>query len=188
VVNGRATVLEDHIDEAGVEHLVAIRDRGRRLAALVDGVRTLTSSLSGETSLGAVDLGSVVITEVEGARRVYDELTVTVDVPGVDVRGDDALGAVFEHLLRNAVEHNDVGDPTVDVTGEVVGTRAAVRVADDGPGIPLDERAALFERGKHGESGLGLYVVHALARRYGGSVEVTESDAGGPADSLPLAR
>jgi len=58
-------------------------------------------------------------------------------------------------------------------------------VEDDGPGIPADQRAAIFERGARLDTdkpgtGLGLAIVRDVAQIYGGTVALEESeDLGG---------
>lgn len=57
-------------------------------------------------------------------------------------------------------------------------------MADDGPGIPADERDTVFEvgyttAGGQGGTGLGLTFVRELAEVYEWTYTVTESDAGG---------
>jgi signal transduction histidine kinase len=67
----------------------------------------------------------------------------------------------------------------------------AVRVADDGPGIPPDVAAHLFEpffttKGARG-TGLGLALTREYVERYGGSIEVSEAPGGGAVFTLRLA-
>jgi signal transduction histidine kinase len=54
-------------------------------------------------------------------------------------------------------------------------------VADDGPGIPPEEREAVLEWGysTRSSSGAGLAIVDLVAARHGWSVEVGESEDGG---------
>ncbi len=55
-------------------------------------------------------------------------------------------------------------------------------VADDGQGIPADEREQVFEKGYTTSTegtGLGLRIVNEIATAHGGEVTVTESEDGG---------
>lgn len=66
-----------------------------------------------------------------------------------------------------------------------------IAVEDDGPGLPADQRAAVFDRGRRLDtsvagSGLGLAIVAELAELYGGSVSLGESDLGGVRAVLTL--
>ena len=61
-----------------------------------------------------------------------------------------------------------------------------LEVDDEGPGIPRDERAAIWEAFQRGSdaatrpgSGLGLALVREAARAHGGDVELETSPAGG---------
>jgi len=79
--------------------------------------------------------------------------------------------------MRNAVEHG--GE---DVTVTVGDLDDGFYVADDGSGIPEDERDAVFEAGystTHGGTGLGLNIVHEIAHAHDWRITVTESEAGG---------
>ena len=79
----------------------------------------------------------------------------------------------------------------VDVRGE--GEQLAVTVDDDGPGIPVEQRERMFERGvqldeRRAGSGLGLDIVRTLAEPYGGGVQVLEAPLGGARLRLRLPR
>ncbi|MFC6765732.1 PAS domain S-box protein [Natrinema soli] len=82
---------------------------------------------------------------------------------------------------EDAVEH---GGPTITVTVGTLGEAAGggFFVADDGPGIPADERDRVFESGysnADGGTGLGLSIVDRIAEAHGWTVTVTDGDDGG---------
>ena len=68
------------------------------------------------------------------------------------------------------------------VTDAEPGGQNGFSVADDGPGIPADEREQVFEHGYSTDSdgtGFGLSIVQSIAEAHGWSVTATESESGG---------
>jgi signal transduction histidine kinase len=66
--------------------------------------------------------------------------------------------------------------------------RSELVVPDDGPGIPVEQREAVFQRftrldnarsREAGGAGLGLAIVHDIVVRHGGSISIGASEAGG---------
>jgi signal transduction histidine kinase len=108
-----------------------------------------------------------------------------VEEPLPTVRADRSrLTQLFENLFRNARDH---GGEDVEVTvGRLsdpdTGTQTGFYVADDGPGIPSEESARVFETGystQSGGVGLGLSIVEEVATAHGWNVRVTEGPDGG---------
>jgi signal transduction histidine kinase len=97
------------------------------------------------------------------------------------VARDADLEIVFRNLIDNAVKYS-LPEPRVEVTaGPAASGRLAVRVADNGPGIPLASRQHVFRRfvrlGSELErstpgTGLGLFLVRSLVRQMRGRVTV----------------
>ena len=108
--------------------------------------------------------------------------TLTVENGAATLRTDpDRLQQALANLFRNAIEHGGA-DATIRIgpLGNADGT--GFFVEDDGPGIPADERADVFEPGVTTDqdgTGLGLAIVQRVVEAHGWTVEVTESDAGG---------
>ena len=89
----------------------------------------------------------------------------------------DRLAQVLSNMFRNSVEHG--GN---DVTVEVGDLADGFYVEDDGPGIPTEDRKAVFEEGYStigSGSGLGLAVVAVVTDAHGWDVRLTESESGG---------
>lgn len=128
-----------------------------------------------------VDLDDLVIEEARSAAAVE-----VFQVSAAQVRGDPAaLRQVVRNLLDNALRH--AKSTCVVSLSEKSGTARLV-IEDDGPGVPVDRRAEVFERFSRldeartpteGRSGLGLAIVHAIVTRHGGTVTIDDSPLGG---------
>ncbi|RII15728.1 Signal transduction histidine-protein kinase ArlS [Streptomyces sp. YIM 130001] len=127
----------------------------------------------------------------------------------IDVRGEPAgesdgrlevtgsrgqLARVLGNLLDNAQRH---ARSRVTVTTRVDGGFAVIGVADDGTGVPEDERERIFERfvrlddarsRDDGGAGLGLAIARDVAERHGGRLTVGGSADGGALFELWLPR
>lgn len=126
-------------------------------------------------------------------REVGRDHRVTAQVPdSVEAVGDPGrLGQVFQNLLSNAIRVS--GDASgVELTAEVQGDRAVVRVSDRGPGVPDDIKRKIFDkfyRGKEaGSAGLGLTIAQQVTHAHGGEIWVEDTPGGGATFvvSLPL--
>jgi two-component system sensor histidine kinase KdpD len=114
------------------------------------------------------------------------QLFVAPDVPEAPV-DPVQVDQVVTNLLENAATHSPPGSEIrVHVTGSNSGVR--VRVSDQGPGIPLDEREKVFEAFFRGQeaperagSGLGLAIARAIVVAHGGRIWVEETAGGGAA-------
>jgi OmpR-family two-component system manganese-sensing sensor histidine kinase len=101
----------------------------------------------------------------------------------VPFRGQsEPLLRLFTNLLVNAIRHSPEG-AAVSVLVQRAGRLIRVTVADEGPGIPSQDRERVFERfwsgaDRGGASGLGLAIGRAIARRHGGVLRLGESRAG----------
>lgn len=114
-------------------------------------------------------------------------------IPPLRCRGGE-LGQAFFNIIRNAVQARGDGLRLVISTFEE-GRQLVVGFADNGPGIPAEQRTRIFEpffttREVGGGTGLGLTVVYEAVTACGGTVEVGSSAMGGALFTLrlPLAR
>ncbi len=101
----------------------------------------------------------------------------------------DQLFRVLNNLVSNAVE---AGARHIELDGVAERDRAVITVRDDGPGIPDDIRATLFQpfrgTGRPGGTGLGLAIARELVKAHGGDLVLAESGGDGTTFRLDLPR
>ncbi|WP_075937835.1 PAS domain S-box protein [Halosegnis longus] len=169
VARGRLELARETGEPEQFEKSIAALDRMERL---VSGLLSLARHGQSVGEPEAVDLDSVVHAawgSVPGDATLAIEATPTI-------RADpERLSQLFENLFRNAVEHGD--RPTVTVGPLPTG----FYVADDGPGVPADERDQVFEFGHSGGdgTGFGLAIVRSIAEAHDWAVSLTDSESGG---------
>jgi two-component system sensor histidine kinase TctE len=115
------------------------------------------------------------------AKKIDLELVASAPVIQAVVQ-PDLMAEALGNLLDNAIRY---AQPGSRVLVEVRDDPARIDVSDSGPGIPEEERAAVFERFVRGRaatgdgSGLGLAIVRDIAVLHGATVGLTESEWGG---------
>jgi len=187
VAAGRLSLAMDDCDS---DHLDPVGRALDRCEALVDDLLDLVRDGGAVDDREAVDLRSI----VDESWRIVgtDAATIRVETDR-RVRADRTrLRHLVDNLLYNAVEHGSPADQSASdesaarggrgVTVTVGDTDEGFYVADDGPGIPPEEREAVFEAGHSSTAtgtGLGLAIVREVARAHGWTITLTESDAGG---------
>jgi signal transduction histidine kinase len=157
--------------------LATVAEAHTRMERLIDDLLTLAQSGEDVTDPYPVSLPTL----AEGCWRNVDTTgaTLVVDATVTVLAAGSRLEQLLENLLRNAVEHGD-GGVTVTV-GDLPG-ETGFYVADDGPGIPIEEREAVLEWGYSGTewgTGFGLAIVSEVAESHGWTLRLTESVAGG---------
>jgi signal transduction histidine kinase len=101
------------------------------------------------------------------------------------VSGDrDLIFDAIANLVDNAIKHGRAGGEVV-VTNETIDGQPVVSIADDGPGIPIDQCEHVFKRFYRLEqsrytpgNGLGLSLVAAVARLHGARIELLDNEPG----------
>ncbi|WP_065960334.1 ATP-binding protein [Streptomyces sparsogenes] len=179
--------LTDDPDTVKEEATIALA-QVERLTDVVQ--RLLTNSRDPRTgSAVAFDLDEVVKQQIEEWRpatrsegraivRSGKKRLRAVGTPG-------AVAQVLATLIENSLMH---GDGTVALRTRVTGNQAVVEVSDEGPGVPPDLGARVFERTVSGRNstGLGLAVARDLAEADGGRLELLQGNP--PVFALFLSR
>ncbi|MFC4359510.1 PAS domain S-box protein [Halobium salinum] len=188
-------------ESADTEELAAVSRAHDRLATRVDELLALAREGAPVEAVETVDVGEV---SREAWRRIGDTagrcgegdpdeptLTVAEATPTVDA-DPERLRLLLENLLSNAVEHGgeSVAVRVGPLGGESRGAdesgsaETGFAVADDGPGVPAEEREAVFDYGhtttqERGGNGFGLAVVRTVADAHGWDVRLVGSESGG---------
>jgi two-component system sensor histidine kinase FlrB len=120
------------------------------------------------------------------------QLTIRTLAPGIAVLGNaEALVGAVVNLANNAIDAAAGGvEPLVEIEASADCGNTVIRVRDNGPGVPAEVRARVFDpfyTTRPGGTGLGLAVVKAVAQAHGGTVRIEDSLAGACfALTLPL--
>lgn len=158
-----------------VERLNKVEEAHDRIEELIDDVLTLIEEGYDVESVEPLELTSLV-SECWGTLEMSNA-TLQVANDGIIYADSRRIKNLFENLFKNAVDHGPD-----DVTVSVGVYEDGFFVADNGPGIPEDERQEVFEAGwtTTGDgTGLGLNIVSEVARAHDWEIEVGESDDGG---------
>jgi signal transduction histidine kinase len=166
----------------------SVLDETVALQRLAEDLLLVARGDAGATVIGReqdVDLDDVVL---RAARRVRAGERVHVDLSGVgaaQVRGDpDLLARAVGNLADNAVRH---AASTVWFSLSEADGSAVLAVADDGPGVPAEDRERIFERfarvdeargSATGGTGLGLAIARDVAERHGGTLVLEDGQPG----------
>ncbi|MEZ5256740.1 MAG: HAMP domain-containing sensor histidine kinase [Ilumatobacteraceae bacterium] len=145
---------------------------------------------------GAVDLGPLVTEALESIRRPELQTRFDLATEHVTVVGDRRqLRRAISNLVANAERH---ARSTVAATLRAADGAVVLTIADDGAGIPAEDRERVFERfvrldpartRDDGGTGLGLAIVRDIVQLHGGEVSIGEHQPTGAIVTvhLPLA-
>ena len=173
VAQGRATLLEQEFESEHIDPLQTALDRIERIVA-----DTLTLARNGQQ---VDEMDSVNTRDLLGnCWGMVDTPAATLEFEDdITIRADpDRLQRICENLFRNAIEHG--GDDVTVRFGQA--DEQTIYIEDDGPGIPEDDRDAVFETGYSSTSdgtGFGLAIVQRLAEAHEWDTTLTDSESGG---------
>jgi signal transduction histidine kinase len=164
---------------------------------LVDDLLFLARSESGRQEVPdvIVDLDDIVLDQV---KEIRSRGRVRVDASAVSaarIRGDASqLKRAISNLATNAERH---ASTTITFELREYDGQSELVVDDDGPGIPEEQRDAVFQRFTRlddarsrdaGGAGLGLAIVQDIVTRHKGTINIGTSKTGGTRIALTFAR
>ncbi|MEU6879197.1 ATP-binding protein [Streptomyces sp. NPDC046712] len=179
--------VADDLDTVKEEATIALT-QVERLTDVVE--RLLTNSRDPRTgSAIAFDLDEVIKQQIEEWRPAYRSAGRAIVHSGKQgmraVGTPGAVAQVLAALIENSLMH---GGGTVALRTRVTGNQSVIEVTDEGPGVPADLGARIFERAVSGRSstGIGLAVARDLAEADGGRLELLQQQP--PVFALFLSR
>lgn len=180
-----AAQIDDRSAQADVEAAMAETERLHRI---VEGLLALSRADAAAGAVVDVDVGAVAADRVVYWQALAGEEGVRLDYEGpASLHASAVAGAldqVIDNLVDNALEVSRAGD-TITVSVATDPDAVVLRVVDQGPGMPADERERAFDRfwrsaeAPSGGSGLGLAIVRQLVRSGDGTCELREAAGGG---------
>jgi signal transduction histidine kinase len=188
-VRARLENIVDGIEPAEADALTAMLRSVERLGRLVDQLLDLSRLERGDeldSQVFAVrDVLDAVAEESRIAGAERDIEVVVLGEPLVD-GNPERIHQVIANLVDNAITHSPAGcQVRIDARDSETGT--VVSVADEGPGVPPDVAARMFERfyraphrnGSTRGAGLGLAIARSIVEGHGGSISVDAASADG---------
>jgi PAS domain S-box-containing protein len=172
VAAGHAALARESGDD---EHIERVEGSLARMDEMIENLRTLTHADEDHVETTRLELEAAATDAWAGVDAAEARLVVETTCQIVADR--EFLLHTLENLFRNAVEHaSEAATVTVGCLDE------GFYVADDGPGIPPEERDRVLEYGytnSQDGTGIGLAIVRTVAEAHGWEITVTESDSGG---------
>ncbi len=162
-----------------------IREEVARCRSILAGLAHVAGDVPGE-ALAEVALGEL----VDGALSRVDASRVSMNIASDEVARlpAAAVQVALRNLLQNAL---DAGDGAVELRGAVEGGQVRLEVRDHGRGMSEEALRRATEpfystKAEHEGTGLGLFLVDAVAEQLGGRLELDSSPGRGTTARLVL--
>lgn len=198
-IMGFAAVLRDELNDDGGAATVAvdgISRSGQRLLSRIDDLLTFARTGAQDIELVEVDLDELISATMAGLSQLLDDCGAIVELTplGSATADQTMLSLVLQNLIANAVTYGHKGAaPRVRVDATHTETSVILRVSDNGPGVPPEERSEILEPFVRGSTtggstgtGLGLAICCRVAELHGGKLAIEDNQGGGAAFVLTL--
>ncbi|SNR48970.1 PAS domain S-box protein [Halorubrum vacuolatum] len=184
--------IADIDDPTTVSRLERVAATAGRLLRVGETSRKVERLLDERPTPISISLSTAVADAIDSLPdTLVSRATIDVDVPeSVTVEVIERFPEAIAELVDNAIRHNDSSEPCVTVRAAELPSESWVSlfITDNGPGIPAAERAVLTgeETQLEHASGLGLWYVNWIVAAGHGSLDISESKAGGSRVELTL--
>ena len=175
------------LDSNQREVAAILRENGIKLQRMIENLLSFSAWQTSSVGLEATEfrLRPLVKQVLEN-----QQLTLLSQRVRLDVRVDDLtmvadrgkIRLILENLVSNAVKYSPKGG-TIHLQARAAGAQLVLDVADSGPGIPLEDRAHVFDAFYTGPAargtavkgtGIGLSVVLEFVAAHGGTVQIVD--------------
>lgn len=193
-------ILGDHPDldlRQREKFLTIIVKESERLTRLINEILDLAKMEAGrmDWEMADIDPRPVIEDALAAASGLFADRSIRLDVdfanPLATIHADrDRLMQVIVNLLSNAVKFCDQTQGLVIVAAESRHGRLHLRVTDNGPGVPPNDRQLIFEKFQESRekladkprgTGLGLAISRQIVEYFGGSIWVEDAPGHGAA-------
>ena len=195
------TLRGDELTHHARAVLESVREEVGRMGRTVDNILTLAEVDEGRLGLlpQRVGIRDAIDAAVRPLQPLADAKRLQLDVGGTGCQAQadpHRLHQAISNFVENAIKYTHP-DGHVRVTAWCSAEEVGVTVADDGPGIPPEACAHIFDRfyrvdgsrGRdNGGSGLGLAICREIAGAHGGRVSVDSEEGAGSTFTLALPR
>ncbi len=174
VIEGRVELVRDELES---EDLDAISRAVDRMNELIDGLLAVAQNGDELEDPEPIDLDEIATTCWQNVST--KQASLAVETSQTVMADRNQIQQLFENLFRNAIEH---GGSEVTITVSDLVSGSGFYVADDGHGIPDDEREQVFVAGYSSSasgSGFGLAIVKQIAGAHEWDLSLVHSHHGG---------
>jgi len=179
VIEGYAQLLNK---EYSHEYVSEIKNAVNLSMSFIDRAKMLSmvNERRAKVEMESINIKEIASEAVSIIAKKYGKLMASVEGDDAHTLGNQLLiRELLLNLIDNAIKH---GADSVKVHVHNSSEDVVIRVADDGPGIPKDRRARVFEPfvkyGKDG-TGLGLAIVHKIVELHRGRIRIEDNNPRG---------
>ncbi len=153
-----------------------IRKRVDRSLKTIADYREYESFIDSNANLNEFEITELI------NRIIINYPNIKFDIKGkCKVFADDALDSVFTNLIQNSIIHGNSSKINIIISSHK--DLCKIKFIDDGKGIPDEIKDKIFDEGfvygKHGHTGIGLYIAKQTVENYGGKIYVDDDKSKG---------